>query len=82
MSTSVGIIGIAAFLPALICGGGMVLCMAMMGRGMRKGSMSDGSSAPAQTAVESVGDNDARLADLEAEVARLRDERDRRDATL
>jgi uncharacterized protein YceH (UPF0502 family) len=81
MGTIVGIIGIAAFAPALLCGGMMVVCMALMGRGMRKGNTSDPGAASPQSSVEVERDTDARVADLEAEVARLRQERDRGDVT-
>jgi uncharacterized protein YceH (UPF0502 family) len=81
MGTIVGTVGLAAFAPALLCGGMMVVCMVLMGHGMRKGNTGDQSAAPPNSSVEAERDTDARVADLEAEVARLRRERDRGDVT-
>ncbi|MHB8328603.1 MAG: hypothetical protein ACYDD6_03065 [Acidimicrobiales bacterium] len=64
--------GAALVLPGLFCGGGMALCMWMM----RRGSRSTAGDGPANTqpdphATDAV-EQGARIAALEAEVARLR----------
>ena len=67
------VFGAGSLLPALVCGGGMVLCMWMASRGSRHGS--GGSSGRAQTPVdlgENRPDQDARIAALEEEVRRMR----------
>ena len=79
MTTIVGNLGLVTFLPALLCGGGMVICMTLMGRGMQKENSKEQSAASVQSSDEATRDNDSRIADLEAEVARLREEREHRE---
>jgi hypothetical protein len=60
---------LVGFLPALTCGGGMVLCMWWMSRGRR----SPGSQDPAVDNHDPVG-RDAEVAELRGELDRLRAE--------
>lgn len=61
----------AIFVPMLFCGGGMVLCMWLMQKGMR----SDSKGASGDTDRSGVGAHDAQIAQLRAEVDQLRAER-------
>ncbi|MGH8568779.1 MAG: hypothetical protein ACREXU_12375 [Gammaproteobacteria bacterium] len=57
---------LAAYLPGLVCAGGMLLCMRMMSRGSNKDKSCHGESQQAPSTEE--------LAELHEEVTRLRAE--------
>lgn len=58
---------LSAFLPGLVCAGGMLLCMKMMSRGSKSGaSCHDDQAKPQGSSTE--------LAELHEEVTRLRAE--------
>lgn len=57
---------LTAYLPVLICGGGMLLCMWVMGRGSKKDASCHGSAQQPPSKEE--------LAELHEEVTRLRAE--------
>ena len=64
----------AAFLPALLCGGGMVFCMWLMSRGHRSNT-----SESTTTTSANVTTRDGEVAELRAELSRLRSELESRD---
>lgn len=64
----------AAFLPALLCGGGMVFCMWLMSRGHRSNTAEVSASESTN-----VGARDGEIAELREELARLRSELESRD---
>ncbi len=77
MPTLTGTLSAAALVPGLTCGGGMALCMWLMHRGSRSTNINvDADRAPSEPGAEvkqrSTPNADARIAVLEAEVARLR----------
>lgn len=57
---------LTAYLPGLVCAGGMLLCMRMMSRGSKKGESCHGSTQQRTSKEE--------LAELHEEVTRLRAE--------
>ena len=68
------VFGAGSLVPALVCGGGMALCMWMASRGSRHGSgpSSDGRAQTPADVGENRPDQDARIAALEEEVRRMR----------
>jgi len=64
----------AAFLPALLCGGGMVFCMWLMSRGHRSNAAG---ASPSETT--NIAGRDSEIAELREELARLRSELESRD---
>jgi len=71
-----GITGIGSLLPAVICMGGCVLCMRMMSRGSTQESVSSGGGVvpnrDGNRDDEVIARGNARIVELETEVARLR----------
>ncbi|MFI4971224.1 MAG: hypothetical protein ACHP7H_00975 [Hyphomicrobiales bacterium] len=80
MSAIIGGFGLAAFLPGLLCVGGMVFCMKMMGSHSK--AVKDTTSASAAPKSSTTGVLNSRIEKLENELTRLRAQNDGADAPL